>query len=184
MTIVVRAARRTDWPALRALYLHARRDTFAWLPAERFAAGDFDEHTRGEALLVAQARDEGIVGFVSVWEPERFVHHLYVAGTRLREGIGAALLRALPGWPAARYRLKCLVRNERALAFWRIRGRRISAARNAGSGDCRSAGEARLTGVAARADAVRHRTKDRHAASAARLWCADCNGACTTCSCR
>lgn len=102
MTIVVRAARRTDWPALRALYLHARRDTFAWLPAERFAAGDFDEHTRGEALLVAQARDEGIVGFVSVWEPERFVHHLYVAGTRLREGIGAALLRALPGWPAAR----------------------------------------------------------------------------------
>ncbi len=122
MTIVVRAARRTDWPALRALYLHARRDTFAWLPAERFAAGDFDEHTRGEALLVAQARDEGIVGFVSVWEPERFVHHLYVAGTRLREGIGAALLRALPGWPAARYRLKCLVRNERALAFYRAHG--------------------------------------------------------------
>ncbi|CAJ5759251.1 acetyltransferase [Burkholderia pseudomallei] len=75
-----------------------------------------------EALLVAQARDEGIVGFVSVWEPERFVHHLYVAGTRLREGIGAALLRALPGWPAARYRLKCLVRNERALAFYRAHG--------------------------------------------------------------
>ncbi|WP_063532927.1 GNAT family N-acetyltransferase [Burkholderia sp. MSMB1589WGS] len=122
MAIIVRAACRADWPALRALYLRARRDTFVWLPADNFALDDFDAHTRGESLLVAQAEGEGIVGFVSVWEPERFVHHLYVAGSRLRGGIGSALLRALPGRPAERYRLKCLVRNERALAFYRAHG--------------------------------------------------------------
>ncbi|AOJ70124.1 MULTISPECIES: GNAT family N-acetyltransferase [Burkholderia] len=122
MTILVRAAAPADQPALRRLYLRARRGTFAWLPADGFALDDFDEHTRGESLLVAQAPREGIVGFISVWEPDCFLHHLYVAGSRLREGIGSALLRALPGWPATRYRLKCLRLNERALAFYRAHG--------------------------------------------------------------
>ncbi|KVE38946.1 GNAT family N-acetyltransferase [Burkholderia sp. BDU5] len=119
MTITVRTAVADDRPALRRIFLQTRRDTFDWLSADGFALDDFDEHTRGESLLVAEAAGSGIVGFILVWGPERFIHHLYVAGSRLREGIGSALLRALPGWPAARYRLKCLTQNERALAFYR-----------------------------------------------------------------
>ncbi|WP_407060399.1 hypothetical protein [Burkholderia ubonensis] len=39
--------------------------------------------------------------------------------SRRRRGIRRALLRALPGWPATRYRLRCLRANASVLAFYR-----------------------------------------------------------------
>ena len=62
------------------------------------------------------------VGFVSVSEPDDFIHHLHVDPKFLRHGIGRALLRALPGWPTTRFRLKCLSLNTAALAFYRAPG--------------------------------------------------------------
>lgn len=62
-----------------------------------------------------------VIGFIAVWKPDAFIHHLFVAPDRLREGIGHALLQAA-GWPRAALQLKCLVRNERALAFYRAHG--------------------------------------------------------------
>jgi len=121
MTIGVRPATDADRPVLRALFLHARRVTFDWLPAEQFHPGDFDAQTRGERILVAEDEAGAVTGFVSVWEPDAFIHHLFVAPERQREGIGHALLCAA-GWPREPLRLKCLVRNERALAFYRAHG--------------------------------------------------------------
>ncbi|WP_342772732.1 GNAT family N-acetyltransferase [Afifella aestuarii] len=69
------------------------------------------------------ALDEGRpVGFVSVWEPGNFIHHLHVDPRETGRGIGRALLSALPGWEVARYRLKCVSANAEALAFYRARG--------------------------------------------------------------
>ena len=110
-----------DRPALRALFLQARRATFHWRAADDFQPGDFDEQTRGERVLVAEDEAGAVTGFVSVWEPDSFVHHLYVAPDRQRQGIGQALLRAA-GWPQVALRLKCLTRNESALAFYRAHG--------------------------------------------------------------
>ncbi|TCW83991.1 GNAT family N-acetyltransferase [Burkholderia sp. SRS-46] len=119
MTIVVRDAVAADTPALRELFLRARRATFAWQPDDAFALADFDAQTQGERLRVAEDEAGQLVGFVSVWEPDHFIHHLYVDQQQLRRGIGRALLHALPGWPATRYRLKCLRANDAALAFYR-----------------------------------------------------------------
>ncbi|MGO4703025.1 GNAT family N-acetyltransferase [Dyella sp. 2RAB6] len=117
MTIPVRLATDDDRPALRELFLQARRATFSWVAGDSFRLEDYDGQTRGERVLVAQADDGSIAGFVALWEPDRFVHHLYLAAEQQRRGIGRALLQAL-GWPEQPLLLKCLRRNEAALAFY------------------------------------------------------------------
>ena len=117
MTFAIRHATDDDRPALRELFLQARRATFTWAAADTFRLDDYDGQTRGERVLLAQAADGSLAGFVALWEPERFVHHLYLAADQQRKGIGRALLQAL-GWPQLPLQLKCLCRNEAALAFY------------------------------------------------------------------
>ncbi|ACR31392.1 GNAT family N-acetyltransferase [Burkholderia glumae] len=121
-SLQIRAANPADLPALRELFLHTRRETFVWQAAEAFALDDFDAQTRDELLLLAEDETGRLLGFVSVWEPTDFIHHLFVAAGHLRNGVGRALLNALPGWPGRRYQLKCLSRNHAALAFYRACG--------------------------------------------------------------
>ncbi|KUZ86314.1 acetyltransferase [Burkholderia ubonensis] len=119
MSITVRDAVAEDVPALRELFLRSRRETFVWQSGDAFQLADFDAQTEGERRLVAEDEGGRLAGFVSVWEPDHFIHHLYVDRPHHRRGVGRALLRALPGWPATRYRLKCLRANAPALAFYR-----------------------------------------------------------------
>ncbi|CAB3968422.1 GNAT family acetyltransferase [Burkholderia cenocepacia] len=118
MKIIVRDAVAADTPALCELFLRSRRETFVWQPAGAFQLADFEAQTEGERLRVAEDDRGRLAGFVSVWEPDHFIHHLHVHRSHHRSGIGRALLRALPGWPATLYRLKCLRANVPALAFY------------------------------------------------------------------
>lgn len=122
MTWTIRPATDADRPALRALFLASRQRSYAWQPAGSFALADFDAQTDGERLVAAFDPAGRLAGFVSLWEPDSFIHHLYVDAAWLRRGVGQALLRALPGWPATPYRLKCLRLNVGALAFYRACG--------------------------------------------------------------
>lgn len=121
ITFRIRNSTSNDLPALRELFLSARLQAFSWLPPGMFHLDDFDVQTEGERILVAESTGR-IAGFVSVWEPDHFIHHLFVDVDYLRQGIGRALLRALPEWPERHYRLKCLDRNRTALAFYRAQG--------------------------------------------------------------
>ena len=79
----------------------------------------FATERKGERVLVAETEANGIAGFVSLHEPGRFVHSLYVDPGLQGGGIGKALLAralALAGGPAS---LKCQTRNPAALAFYR-----------------------------------------------------------------
>ncbi|MBB3261857.1 GNAT superfamily N-acetyltransferase [Paraburkholderia bannensis] len=120
--MTIRPAALEDRPALRELFLHTRRATFFWQTAGSFRPGDFDTQTQGEDVLVALEAGTDLTGFISIWRPDRFIHHLFVLPSRQRQGIGPALLRALPNWRVERYRLKCLTRNAAALAFYRAQG--------------------------------------------------------------
>ncbi len=122
MTLILRLAEESDRPALRALFLAVRRATYAWQAPASFALADFDAQTEGERLFAAFDGGGRVAGFLSLWEPDSFIHHLYVDRPWQRRGVGQALLRALPGWPATRYRLKCLRRNAGALGFYRACG--------------------------------------------------------------
>ena len=76
---------------LRRIYLEARRATFQWLDTSTFAACDFDRDTAGESILVLC--DQEVVGFSSVWLPDRFLHHLYLDPGLKRNGYGSELLK-------------------------------------------------------------------------------------------
>ncbi|MGY8706031.1 GNAT family N-acetyltransferase [Bradyrhizobium sp. 18BD] len=116
--MIIRPAEPSDLPTLRDIFLRSRQAAFHWEPSYSFGLGDFDSQTEGEFQMVALNR-ELPVGFISVWEPDYFIHHLHVDPRFSRRGIGRALLFALPGWKINRYRLKCVSTNEKALAFYR-----------------------------------------------------------------
>ena len=85
-------------------------------------AAEFSANTRNETILVAEVPGHGVAGFVSVYEPENFVHNLYVEPDLHGRGIGRALLGravALAGGTAS---LKCQARAAQALAFYRHLG--------------------------------------------------------------
>lgn len=82
---------------------------------------DLDRETEGETLLLAEL-DGRIAGFAAVWEPDAFLHHLYVDPAMQRRGVGRALIdgmRRLCGRPLE---LKCQANNRAALAFYKKLG--------------------------------------------------------------
>ena len=63
-----------------------------------------------------------VAGFVSVFPPERFIHHLYVDPAHLRRGVGSALFAAALSALGGAASLKCQTRNPGAVAFYRRLG--------------------------------------------------------------
>jgi len=110
-----------DRPALRDIYLASRLQAFPWVSRAEFSLEDFDADIEGENLFVATVNTLP-VGFISLYEPDNFIHHLYVDPDSTGRGVGSALLNASIqrlGYPI---RLKCLVENQRAVQFYQQRG--------------------------------------------------------------
>lgn len=121
-TWAIRPAREQDMQQLAEIYLRVRRETFLWVDPGHFTLDDFAAHTNGERLFVCEDEHGVIAGFAAIWEPDDFIHMLYLLPDFQGRGAGKALLAGLPDWPERRYRLKCLVKNMRAMAFYRRRG--------------------------------------------------------------
>jgi ribosomal protein S18 acetylase RimI-like enzyme len=119
--IVVRPALAADRAALSSLYQRCRM-LAEWMPASERGRGDFDRDTNGETVFVAVGEGGELDGFVAVWEPDSFIHHLYVRPEARRQGVASALLDALAGHFALPWRLKCVRLNTVALDFYSKRG--------------------------------------------------------------
>jgi GNAT superfamily N-acetyltransferase len=113
----VRPFRANDAPALDAICRECRREA-SWLPSAARETSDFARDTEGEVLLVAVGSDDEPEGFISVWMPEAFIHHLYVRPISRRRGVGQLLLECLGAQLPKPWRLKCLRANEGALSFY------------------------------------------------------------------
>lgn len=127
---VIREHQAADLQALRKLFVEARNVAFPWAPAGRHQESDFDVVTAGERVLVAFPRyakaDEVPLGFASVWEPDGFLHNLFVHPSVQQQGVGSALLAACtPYFGHHTPTLKCLRVNEGATRFYRARGWRV-----------------------------------------------------------
>ena len=85
-------------------------------------AAEFSANTRNETILVAEMPGHGVAGFVSIYEPENFVHNLYVEPDLHGSGIGKALLARAVALAGGRASLKCQTRAARARAFYRHLG--------------------------------------------------------------
>ena len=106
-------------PPVAALFAGAQQEIEPRVPPWR--ASDFAEQVDGEELLVAHAGPE-VVGFLSLWRPDAFVHFLHVAPAWRRRGVGRRLLAAARAEIDRPLELKCLTGNARALAFYRRLG--------------------------------------------------------------
>ncbi|TCR90855.1 GNAT family N-acetyltransferase [Rhizobium sp. BK376] len=131
----IRPAEREDRTVLSDIYLYVRRTTFTWVDPGQFHEEDFAAHTRGERVFVCEDRAVGIAGFLALWEPEDFIHMLYIRPRFQGQGAGTALLEFLPGWPVRAYRLKCLVRNKRAMGFYASLGFQVTGNGTSPEGD-------------------------------------------------
>jgi GNAT superfamily N-acetyltransferase len=120
----IRPYQEADRPFLRSLYLAARQAAFIWRDTRNYRLEDFDRSTIGEEIWVAE-QDGKLLGFVSIYRAENFIHNLYVDPLLPPQGVGSALLHAAEQSFTAIGSLKCLVRNTKALAFYHKHGWQI-----------------------------------------------------------
>ena len=110
-----------DTQALFHLYFLERTALFSGLNLNRVLAHDFDKDTHGEKIFVAIVHEQ-IVGFISVWEADPFVHHLYVMAHYQGKGIGKRLHNTAISVLKRPVTLKCLKRNAKAIVFYSALG--------------------------------------------------------------
>src|SRR5882757_3789046 len=103
--IRIRRAEAKDGAALARIFVESRLEAFYWQNPARFRLQDFEKETTGEAVFVAEDSSGKLLGFISVWEPDRFIHHLYISPGELRRGIGKQLLESLSSWLPLPYQL-------------------------------------------------------------------------------
>lgn len=121
LAIDITELKTDDLPALRKLYLKVRQDTFTWFDTSHYQLSAFDTDTEGEYTLVAYVEDK-VAGFVSAYEPDNFIHHLYVDTTYHNQGVGTILLKAMLERLKRPVRLKCLQQNKAGVAFYERNG--------------------------------------------------------------
>lgn len=110
-----------DLNLLQVLFLECRKKTFTWRDTSTYRLQQFETETEGEYILVARHRQH-IVGFISVWEAENFIHHLYIDEKYQNQQAGTQLLDAVIQKFGLPMRLKCEEKNEPALLFYQKKG--------------------------------------------------------------
>jgi len=117
----IREFKEEDRNTIAQIYLKGRIETFNWSDTSIYTLEDFDTATIGECILVAEV---GVIltGFIAFYKAESFIHHLYVSSDHHNKGIGKALLLAAVGNLDQPVRLKCLIRNEKSVSFYKSQG--------------------------------------------------------------
>lgn len=119
--IAIRRARATDASRCAEIFLHGRRAAFSWHPEDRFGLDDYYDCVQEDAVLVAELAGD-VVGFVSIDQPGRFIHNLFIDAAWHNRGIGSALLREAVGLLQGSAELACAARNAAARAFYEHNG--------------------------------------------------------------
>lgn len=106
---------------LRKLYLVSRIDTFFWEEESTFKLTDFDHDTEDELVLVA-IKNNKILGFISLYLEDNFIHNLFVLPEKKGMGVGTSLMKEVQTILKKPMKLKCLSRNKDALKFYESKG--------------------------------------------------------------
>jgi len=119
--VTIRLAQTSDAEALQSLFARFIKAA-QWLPPGSDQGRNFARITQGEQVYVAVSEAGEILGAVTVWQPESFIHCLFVAAEHQGQGVGTKLLESLADWLPFPWRLKCVATNRSALRFYQRRG--------------------------------------------------------------
>ena len=118
--MILRQSEPRDLERCSEVYSLSARLAFPWRPPEETAPDRFPDSIQDEELWVAEM-ERGIVGLVSIYRPDSFVHHLYVDPALHRRGIGRALLSLALARCGGHAELKCQEANREAcLVYTRL----------------------------------------------------------------
>ena len=114
-------ARHHDLAEAAALYHRVATATLHWMPPNSFTPAVFMEQARYETIWLAW--EEGrIVGVAALYEPDSFLHSLYVDAGRQGRGIGLALLNTVAAAARDPLSLKVEAQNLQARRFYAREG--------------------------------------------------------------
>jgi len=103
------------------ILFNAARKSARGFPSNDTSLEEFEKQVDGELIYTATV-NKNIVGFVSVWEMDNFIHHLYVDPEHQNRNIGKALIakcKEIFGLPLS---LKCVEKNSKARSFYEKNG--------------------------------------------------------------
>lgn len=116
--ILVLEAKQSNYEELREIFFTVRQNTFHWIEPEELKLSDFDESTKDELILVALIKNK-IVGFVSIWVPDKFIHNLFVLQDFQGKGVGTALVNEAIKRVGLPLTLKCVKLNTKAFNYYK-----------------------------------------------------------------
>jgi ribosomal protein S18 acetylase RimI-like enzyme len=113
----IRRAREADLPETAALFEAVANAAMPWLTRETQDAAAFLAAAREEIVFIAEAESR-IVGLASLYEPDSFLHALFIAADWQGRGVGRALLAMAAREAAAPLSLKVQSLNTAARRFY------------------------------------------------------------------
>ena len=122
LTLTIRPAKdAAEIEDAAQLYVRSGRAAFTWRPDNHFRAEDFRMYALDEEVWLAHMGG-ALVGILSIFRAESFVHCLYVDPDAQGLGVGRALVehvRRVVGEPLT---LKLDIPNRKAIAFYEATG--------------------------------------------------------------
>jgi len=119
--MIIRVAQKKDVPDLKKIFLIARKTHFTWRDTSQFQLSDYDKATEGEDIWLAEENGR-ILGFIALWAPTNFIHHLFIHPHYQGKGIGKKLLEKAKEILQYPITLKVEIPNEKARLFYSKQG--------------------------------------------------------------
>jgi ribosomal protein S18 acetylase RimI-like enzyme len=114
--LIIRAQQAEDLDSLLKLFNRSRTAAACFSEAD-YSISEFLKALEGESIFVAEIGEQ-IAGFVSLWQPTNFIHHLYIDPKHQGAGIGKALLGFCQEEFGLPLSLKCVQANIHACQFY------------------------------------------------------------------
>jgi len=122
LALTIRKARSAaEIAAAAALYVRSGTAAFTWRPAGHFTAEDFVRFAEEEEVWLA-FMGNALVGILSLFRADNFIHCLYVTPEAQRLGVGRSLVVHLRNETALPLTLKLDIPNTHAIAFYEATG--------------------------------------------------------------
>ena len=117
----IRKPKPEDTPQLEALFQLTRQKTFKSHPQDEFQIGDYAKSVQEDEIWVAEENGD-VIGFVSTYPADNFVHNLFVHPDYQGCSIGSRLLQIAETSLSRPMALKVAMDNLDVCGFYESRG--------------------------------------------------------------